>query len=87
MCTEELRVADFIPSSAIAAHVVVSIRPHGGRVLICSANESTICTGPQWRGEICISGSRSILVSKLAGTTSFEIGWLGWSEAADEARP
>ena len=77
----EVNVSKYIPESATAVTMIVTLTPATGQAVIYAAgheNEGTLFRGPRSIDEVKLSGP--ILYVKLYGATSFDIQYTNYRQ-------
>ena len=77
----EVNVSKYIPESATAVTIIVTLTPATGQALIYAAsheNEGTLFKGPRSIDEVKLAGP--ILYVKLYGATSFDIQYTNYRQ-------
>ncbi len=77
----EVNVSKYIPESATAVTMIVTLRPPTGQAVIYAAgheNEGTLFRGPRSIEEVKLSGP--IIYVKLYGATNFDIQYTNYRQ-------
>ena len=77
----EVNVSKYIPESAIAVTMIVTLTPPTGQAVIYAAareNEGTLFKGPRSIDEVKLAGP--IIYVKLYGATSFDIQYTNYRQ-------
>jgi hypothetical protein len=77
----EVNVSKYIPQSATAVTMIVTLTPPTGKAVVYAAgreNEGTLFKGPRSIDEVKLAGP--IIYVKLYGATSFDIQYINYQQ-------